>query len=209
MRCGSRDVYKSRVVLRAPRRAAASTLRALSGTRMSTATILSPPALNLMAGRRVPLASIPQVINSPNRVAPVAGAKRSRPLNVDLRDLPHGQLPPAKRQQRDADDLRRQAMLKKPAGPTALQRKLEAAKSTRQSPQKGSQKTQKADEQSLDNIRQWQQHYKKVFPKLVVYFESVPDDARAKISRQIQSLGAVRIISCRLYLVACSLTTML
>jgi len=48
------------------------------------------------------------------------------------------------------------------------------------------------DEESLDNIRAWQRHYKKAFPSFVFYYESVTDETRMKISRMVLSLGAVR-----------------
>jgi regulatory subunit for Cdc7p protein kinase len=75
--------------------------------------------------------------------------------------------------------------LKKPgnAPPTAFERKLAAARKPASA--------HKPTADSLESIRQWQRHYRKAFPQFVFYFESVPDDVRTKVSRQIQYLGAV------------------
>jgi hypothetical protein len=47
----------------------------------------------------------------------------------------------------------------------------------------------------LESVRQWQRHYRKVFPQFVFYFESVSNDLRDTFARQVRCLGAV---SCRL-----------
>jgi regulatory subunit for Cdc7p protein kinase len=60
--------------------------------------------------------------------------------------------------------------------PTAFQRKLEAP-----------------IPQNIETIRQWQKHYRKLFPDYTFYFESIPEDLKARFSRQITSLGAVRL----------------
>lgn len=49
----------------------------------------------------------------------------------------------------------------------------------------------KAAEENLDTIRQWQRHYRRVFPKFVFYFESISEDSRVKFSKQVTALGAV------------------
>ncbi|KAI4721409.1 hypothetical protein E4T48_02352 [Aureobasidium sp. EXF-10727] len=153
-----------------------------------------------MSSKRLPLANNSNAVNSPFRsVNPVSG-KRSR--QQDPRDA--GQ-PPTKKQVLELDhdenqqprSLIRQSLaqqekdaqlfLRKPgnAPPTAFERKLAAARKP-PSAQKPLQRT--AD--SLESIRQWQRHYRKAFPQFVFYFESVPDDVRTKVSRQIQYLGA-------------------
>ncbi|KAI9803582.1 MAG: hypothetical protein M1825_001925 [Sarcosagium campestre] len=46
---------------------------------------------------------------------------------------------------------------------------------------------------TIDNnetVKQWQRHYRKVFPQFVFYFESIPDDLHRRCSRQVLSLGA-------------------
>ncbi|KAI5282341.1 hypothetical protein KEM54_002822, partial [Ascosphaera aggregata] len=44
--------------------------------------------------------------------------------------------------------------------------------------------------QTLENLRTWQRHYKRAFPSFVFYFDSLPDDMRHKVTRQILALGA-------------------
>ena len=41
-------------------------------------------------------------------------------------------------------------------------------------------------------IKQWQKHYRRVFPDYVFYFESVPEDTRRQFSRRLHTFGAVR-----------------
>ncbi|GAM89699.1 hypothetical protein ANO11243_077380 [Dothideomycetidae sp. 11243] len=174
----------------------------------------SPRSLSAMASGRIPLASNQNAINSPFRgFAPISG-KRTRAQVETTRENAHGQ-PPVKRIALEGDNdenvapraLTRQSQAQKEAESrlfmrkpgnapmTAFERKLVAAREgkldSHQEPQgiqspEGSRKTS----DSLDNIRQWQRHYRKAFPTYVFYFESVPDDTRQKMSRLIQSLGA-------------------
>jgi regulatory subunit for Cdc7p protein kinase len=147
-----------------------------------------------MTSRRLPLANLPNAANSPFRDA---GIKRARSHAGDQRELAYAQ-PPAKKMilEADEDETRRHALLRK-AGqnpPTALQRKLEAVRDNRPT-SRAAEKAQKASQENLENIRNWQRHYKKVFPQIVFYYESIPEDVRSKISRRVQTLGAVsRII---------------
>lgn len=46
-------------------------------------------------------------------------------------------------------------------------------------------------QRKLEDLRQWQRHHRMRFPNYVFYFESIPDDVRAKLVKQIVSLGAV------------------
>jgi regulatory subunit for Cdc7p protein kinase len=156
------------------------------------------PTHDIGMSRRVPLGNLPNAANSPFRgTAAAPGTKRARSHAENQRDLTYAQPPPAKKQAVEDTDLeaRRHAQLRK-AGynpPTGLQKKLEAAareSGTRQT-SKAAEKAQKQGSDNLDSIRQWQRHYKKVFPQIVFYYESIPDDVRAKISRQVQALGSV------------------
>lgn len=147
-----------------------------------------------MSSRRVPLATVPNAANSPMR-APTAGTKRSRTYANEQRELIYGQAPPNKKQALEADDqdLRRYGLLKKTsygsATITALTKKLEAVKQS----SRAQDKVQRATAENLETIRQWQKHYRKVFPQIVFYFESIPDEARSKVSRQTALLGAVSV----------------
>jgi regulatory subunit for Cdc7p protein kinase len=147
--------------------------------------------------RRVPLGNLPNAANSPYR-GPTSGAKRPRSHVDGQRELAYAQPPPAKKQmlEADAQDSLRHGQLRK-AGynnppPTGLQKKLEAvAREGGRQTTKAPEKATRTGPDNLESIRQWQRHYKKVFPQVVFYYESIPDDVRAKISRQVQSLGSV------------------
>ncbi|KAL1306074.1 hypothetical protein AAFC00_004197 [Neodothiora populina] len=175
--------------------------------------VLSPHADSTMSSRRVPLANNTAAVNSPFRTIAAVSGKRTRANNPEARDILHGQ-PPSKKQAIDTTEydentaprtLTRQSLaqqeaeaklfMRKPtnAAPTAFEKKLAAARdkkpTTTTSTQKVDPRVQKQGD-SLETIRQWQKHYKKAFPQYVFYFESVPEDVRSKVSRQIQYLGA-------------------
>jgi regulatory subunit for Cdc7p protein kinase len=80
------------------------------------------------------------------------------------------------------------------APPTAFQKKLEAAVRDVKGVPKPSEKSQRAVSENLETIRQWQKHYRKMFPSFVFYFESIPDDVKGKVYRQVGTLGAVCIL---------------
>jgi regulatory subunit for Cdc7p protein kinase len=163
----------------------------------------SPQTSLTMASRRPPLANVANGTNSPLRSANLLATKRSQPESASFNE------PPLKRQMRDQEN---NAAFRKPAisthanpndakifsrrdnsaAPSAFERKLVAvrekdgtAKATKQA---------KATGDSLESVRQWQRHYRKVFPQFVFYFESVSNDLRDTFARQVRCLGAV---SCR------------
>lgn len=166
-----------------------------------------------MASRRAPLANNLNAINSPFRsVATVAG-KRTRAQSADPREHLQGQ-PPLKKQLLDAGNeentaprsFTRQTVAQQEAEgkvflkrtsnapPTAFERKLAAARkpTTPKSNTVPADRPHRSAVESLDNIRQWQRHYRRAFPQYVFYFESVPEEVRLRMSRQVQYLGAVR-----------------
>lgn len=148
-----------------------------------------------MSNRRVPLASIQNATNSPLRVTAVGG-KRQRSHASEQRDIAYGQ-PPPKKQMVEVDDAeaRRYGLGRRSGGapPTAFQKKLEAVREVKAVPKQADKTLQRAVSENLENIRQWQRHYRKMFPQFVFYFESIPDDVRSKVVRQVLTLGAVRI----------------
>jgi regulatory subunit for Cdc7p protein kinase len=75
------------------------------------------------------------------------------------------------------------------AQPSAFERKCVAAS---QKPiQQTSTKVEKLDEKGLEKIAQWRKQQKQTFPNFVFYFESVSEDARLKLTKQLVNLGAV------------------
>jgi len=161
-----------------------------------------------MASRRAPLANIPNAVNSPFRGAAATNGKRTR---AAAGDAVYGQ-PPAKKQvielvDEDVEnvDPRKRSVVAaaahdrpdEPFGkrsntqPTALERKLVAAREKKPAPPSQSRdRTLRAHADNIESLRQWQRHYRKQFPNFVIYFDSVPDDVRAKTLRQIHRLEA-------------------
>jgi regulatory subunit for Cdc7p protein kinase len=153
----------------------------------------SPQVISTMTSRRVPLASIPNATNSPFRAVAAAASKRQRSHASDQRELAYGQPPPAKKLIVEVDDAeaRRHGLGRRTThNPNAFQRKLEAARETKVS-SKAAERPQKSTNENLESIRQWQKHYKRMFPTFVFYFDSMPDDVRSRASRQAHTLGAV------------------
>lgn len=172
-----------------------------------------------MSSRRVPLGNVPNAANSPFRSVAAATSKRSREQVEAQDDLPYDLQPRAKRQALEdgRTNLRtspRKQTLQSAEGrifnrrplnaqPTPFERKLLASakenKVTQRVEQKIEQRVQqkverqgKASHEALEDIRQWQRHYKRSFPTFVFYFESLPEEVRVKCSKWIRSLGAVR-----------------
>lgn len=145
-----------------------------------------------MNNRRVPLANLQNATNSPLRATAVGG-KRQRSHASEQRDLPYGQ-PPPKKQIVEVDDAesRRNGLGRRSGAPTAFQKKLEAVREVKAVP-KQAEKSQRGVSENLETIRQWQRHYRKMFPQFVFYYESIPEDTRSRMSRQAQTLGAVCI----------------
>lgn len=174
----------------------------------------SPRSMSIMTSRRIPLANNPNAANSPFRAVPSVAGKRTRAQSNDPRELISGQ-PPSKKQVIDLDNdenvgprqFTRQSQIEKEAESrvftrkpinapmTTLEKKFLAASREKKLGQpmqidKSPDKSRRPGD-GLENIRQWQRHYKKAFPQFVFYFESVPDDVRRKMSQQVQMLGAV------------------
>jgi len=182
---------------------------------MAAAHTLNPHDVVNMASRRAPLATVPNAVNSPFRgTQPLAGKRTRAPLGENV----YGQ-PPTKKQiletntvdGENVDPHRRTGAtvishdkLDEPfstkrtnnAPPTAFERKLASVrekKPTSQSQQQQSRvdRPQAAKGDNLENVRQWQRHYRRQFPQFVFYFDSVPDEVKLRAIKQVRSLGAV------------------
>lgn len=152
----------------------------------------SPQLADAMATRRVPLANLQNATNSPLRATQIGG-KRQRSAASEQRDLPYGQ-PPPKKHIIEVDDAesRRSGLVRRSGAPTtALTRKLQEARGEPKAVPKQADKASRTANE-LESIRQWQRHYRKLFPGFVFYFESIPEDVKYRICRQAHSLGAVR-----------------
>jgi regulatory subunit for Cdc7p protein kinase len=142
-----------------------------------------------MSSRRVPLASLQNATNSPLRATAIGG-KRQRSHASEQRDVLYGQ-PPPKKHQIEVDDAeaRRHGLVRRSgAQPTALTRKLEAARESKVTPKQMAQRTSN----DLETIRQWQRHYRKLFPQFAFYFDSVSAPEKDKLMSRARILGSVR-----------------
>nr|POE49137.1 hsk1-interacting molecule 1 [Quercus suber] len=180
---------------------------------MATVSLLqTEESESVMAGKRVPLVNVPNAINSPYRQVGALNGKRTR---AQTGEALYGQ-PPAKKHVVEASEnengenvdprkrsgvpigpqLRLDESFSKQSinrQPTAFDKLLVSARERRapSQVQHRVERTEKgAERDNLESVRQWQRHYRRQFPQFVIYFESVPDDARSKVVHQIRSLGA-------------------
>jgi regulatory subunit for Cdc7p protein kinase len=165
-----------------------------------------------MTSRRVPLTNISNAANSPYRaVAAAAASKRSRSHSSVQRELQYGQCQPStKKQMLDLDrpsqprtPPRHQAIAQEDSRApnpkrapnnnnhpsTTFERRLLAARGKQT--QARQVRAHPTPAENLETIRQWQKHYRKIFPQFVFYFESIPEDVRVRFAKQIALLGAV------------------
>ncbi|KAI4102165.1 MAG: hypothetical protein L6R37_004530 [Teloschistes peruensis] len=166
--------------------------------------------LGIMSNRRAPLASVPNAVNSPYRAPTAAATKRSR-QQLDQEDVLYEQQPPVKRaavsngrlalrtppQKQSLQQVEARVFGKRSGNtqPTAFERRLLEAKEKKavdlqeRENEQRIQRTRNALD-GCEGIRQWQKHYRKVFPTFVFYFESVPDETRARHAKFIRAFGA-------------------
>ncbi|TAQ84921.1 hypothetical protein B7494_g6738 [Chlorociboria aeruginascens] len=163
-----------------------------------------PPSFTTMSNRRIPLSSNSNAVNSPLRGAyQAAASKQKRSYATTQREDAYGQPPPKKqmlenyqalrtppRQQTTQTSAEGRVFTKKSnsSQPSAFERKCAAVRD--RPPQQVLVKAEKAPEENADSIRQWQKHYKKIFPKFVFYFEGISEDVRSKLTKQVVFLGA-------------------
>ncbi|KAJ6437816.1 G1/S regulator NimO [Purpureocillium lavendulum] len=154
-----------------------------------------------MSSRRAPLTSNPNVANSPLRApSTLSGyAKQKRSYATVQREEAYGQPPPVKKQALEhgsravrspskataatASTSRTHVLVQR--GGTARSTMAPRDRVSRAAPATQSTRTgQEADTQV------WRSHYKAKFPKMVFYFESIPDDVRAKLVKRVTYFGA-------------------
>ncbi|KAL8947187.1 MAG: hypothetical protein Q9222_006503 [Ikaeria aurantiellina] len=167
--------------------------------------------LGIMSNRRAPLSSVPHAVNSPYRIPGVAVAKRSR-QQVDQEDIGYDQQPPLKRpaigndrpiprtppQRQGLQQAEARVFGKRPGNvqPTAFERRLLEAREKKAIELQEKRQEQRVERpvrsttETFEGIRQWQKHYRKVFPAFVFYFESVADEPRARHAKFIRAFGA-------------------
>ncbi|GAB1315843.1 Cdc7p-Dbf4p kinase complex regulatory subunit [Madurella fahalii] len=148
--------------------------------------------------RRIPLSSNPNVANSPMRASTAAlhGAKKGRSHAELLREESYGQPPPAKRQMIErsvASPSRSQTtriIVHRAASRATVGTGTGTGTST-STTQRTSEATEpQLTEEEIKTLRQWRTTIRARFPKMVFYFESIPDDVRSKLAKKVGRLGA-------------------
>ncbi|KAK8045377.1 G1/S regulator NimO, partial [Apiospora rasikravindrae] len=172
------------------------------------AVSLSPgpvPLYSNMSGtaRRIPLSNNQNVANSPIRssAAAFAAAKQRRSHANLQREEAYGHPPPAKKQMLESGIPRPlnspSKRMAKPQAPVQTRRTTSTYESRLARERMGHHQTQHTEsksnrytEKDLEEIRQWKEHHRARFPRMVFYFENMPTEVRAKLGRQIEKLGA-------------------
>ncbi|KAI8961236.1 Dfp1/Him1, central region-domain-containing protein [Daldinia sp. FL1419] len=157
---------------------------------------------SVMSSRRIPLSTNQNVVNSPLRSA--ALAKQKRTAAQIQREEQYGQPPPAKKQIVESGTQRlvstQQQRVSKSQIPIQIRRNANTYETKLARERAGHSHHQRSQQQApaslgytekdVEDIRIWQQHHRARFPKLVFYFEKVPNDAHKKLTKQIAALGA-------------------
>lgn len=169
---------------------------------ISVRTAASQRIHGVAAPSRAPLRDAPSaILNSPLRGASTAvvGTKRPRQESTDLRDPSYENGPHAKKMAALFDET-----TQKRAAASRDPRRFEAAR-PRPRPQQD-QMAEAVKQQTAEAVKQWQRHYRKVFPTMVFYFESVSRDHMYRLSREVKALGAVRSKKYACSMLTCSST---
>lgn len=153
----------------------------------------TPAPIAAMSSRRVPLTSNPNVANSPLRGPGSlhAYAKQKRSYANVQREEAYGQPPPVKKQVLE-DGTQRAVRSPSKAHRTQV---VVQRSSTRLVTKDRATRTTQASARTVQDVdtekEVWKKHHRAKFPKMVFYFESIPDDIRAKLTKRVNYLGAV------------------
>ncbi len=146
-----------------------------------------------MSTRRVPLSTNTSLANSPLRASNALqqATKRIRSHAEMQREEAYGQPPPAKRQMIDhgtralGSPTKQQRVVRISSSRPSTSRQVVPSEKPSQS------HAYKPTDEEVENLRQWQAQIRSRFPKMVFYFESIPDEVRAKLTKQVTQLCAV------------------
>lgn len=146
-----------------------------------------------MSSRRGPLTNNPNVANSPLRGASTlaAYAKQKRSYATIQREETYGQPPPLKKQVLDNGSQR---AVRSPTRPVRTQVLVQRGGTRPLAKDRPSRTVSTSrNNQDVDAEKEvWKKHHRAKFPKMVFYFESIPDDIRARLTKRVTYLGAVR-----------------
>ncbi|CAH0056413.1 unnamed protein product [Clonostachys solani] len=167
---------------------------------MATVSLSPTPApVAIMSSRRGPLTSIPHAANSPMRgaAAAIAAYSKQKRSHANLqREEAYGQPPPNKKQVLENGThraVRSPSKLPRSQTTTLPQRGLSSTTTIRGTTRERGRlsTTSRVVENDPNEQKEvWKKHYRAKFPKMVFYFESVPDDIRAKLTKKVTYLGA-------------------
>ncbi|OAA51681.1 G1/S regulator [Metarhizium rileyi] len=146
-----------------------------------------------MSSRRVPLTSNPNVANSPLRGPSSlhAYAKQKRSYANVQREETYGQPPPVKKQALENGTQRAVRSPSKTLRSQVLVQRTSTRPVTRDRTVARTAQTSTRTVQDVDTEKEvWKKHHRAKFPKMVFYFESIPDDVRAKLTKRVTYLGA-------------------
>jgi regulatory subunit for Cdc7p protein kinase len=153
----------------------------------------TPAQITAMSSRRGPLTSNPNVANSPLRAGSTLATygKPKRSYANMQREEPYGQAPPVKKQVLENGSQR---AVRSPTKPTRTPLFVQRGPATRLSTAQRHTKavpTSRTVQQDADAEKEvWKKHHRAKFPKMVFYFENIPDDIRAKLTKRVTYLGA-------------------
>jgi regulatory subunit for Cdc7p protein kinase len=151
-----------------------------------------PAPIVAMSSRRGPLTSNPNVANSPLRATSnlAAYAKPKRSYATVQREETYGQAPPVKKQILENGAHRAVRSPTKPASRTNILVQRAPARPLLKERSSRPVTTSRAV-QDVDTEKEvWKKHHRAKFPKMVFYFESIPDDIRTKLTKRVTYLGA-------------------
>lgn len=151
----------------------------------------TPVPISAMSSRRGPLTNNPNVANSPLRGASTlaAYAKQKRSYATIQREEPYGQPPPLKKQVLDNGGQR---AMRSPTRPVRTQVLVQRGATRPVAKERSSRTASTSRNHDADTEKeQWKKHHRAKFPKMVFYFESIPDDIRARLTKRVTYLGAV------------------
>ncbi|RDA86670.1 hypothetical protein CP532_5040 [Ophiocordyceps camponoti-leonardi (nom. inval.)] len=155
------------------------------------AAVSLSPTPAVMSTRRAPLANNPNAANSPLRGASTLPcyAKQKRVQREDAYIQP----PPVKKQALENGNQRAIRSPARPLPPRAqvLVQRTSTSASRSTNKDRVSRAAAAFSAHEADNEKEaWKKHYRAKFPKMVFYFESIPDDVRAKLTKRVTYFGA-------------------
>lgn len=154
---------------------------------MATISVSPTPApISAMSSRRGPLTNNPNVANSPLRGASALAeyAKSRRSHATVQREEAYGQPPPMKKQ------VLEYGMQRSARSPTRASRTVLVQRGVSRPPVK-ERASRAVSSRDIDTEKEaWKKHHRAKFPKMVFYFESIPDDIRARLTKRVTYLGA-------------------